>query len=330
MSTILNKKSPIVEVFSTATLSPKSLTEVQKADYKDSVKWIKELASNPNPMNLYELNQIVAYAVDSILDVRLNYIETVAEVKRTAFNERPKFKTRSQQVQAFWQAFGATPDASKIGYKYSDIKIEELSAMVVAEWAEITAGRYDFTELLRDVANEFERKIAQKVQSTLFATFSGLASPNYAAGSGVVATAFDPLLTAMQRFGRCAIVGDYEALQKLPAITAVAGNTSDNVIDEYNQNGIIGTYKGAVVVKMENPYDGLTGFNTVLDKGYIYIVPATNDESKTVKVQLAGDLMPMQTQSIDDRSYKMRFDKHMGAGVVDARHCMAVYNDTSL
>jgi len=329
----ISKKSPIVEVFSAASVNG-NVTEVQKADYNESVKLIKELASNPNPMNLYELNQIVAYTVDNVIDVKLNYINHIAEVKNTDFNERPKFKTRTEQVKAYWQSIGATPDASKIGYKYSDLKIEELSAIVSAEWAEIAAGRYDFAELIRDVTNQFEQKVAQKVQSTLYTTFSGLSSPNFASGSGVVAGSFDPLLVAMQRFGRCAIVGDLAALQKLTALTGFGASTtpavSNGIMDEYNSNGIIGTYKGASVVKLDNPYSGLTGFSTVLDQGYVYIVPVMDDASKTLKVQFAGSVMPMQGQDLNDRSYKMRFDKHVGAGLVDARHTFAVYEDTSL
>lgn len=127
-------------------------------DYKDAVKIIKDLASNPNPMNLYELNQIIAYTVDTILDTRLNYIDLIAEVKRTAFDERPKFKTKTEGIKAYWQAIGGTADRSRVGHKYSGLEIEELSAMPVAEWAEVAAGRYDFAELLRDTANEFEIK----------------------------------------------------------------------------------------------------------------------------------------------------------------------------
>jgi hypothetical protein len=327
----LNKKSPIVEVFSAATISNGKLTtEVQKSDYKDAVELVKELASNPNPMNLYELNQIVAYTVDSIIDTRLNYIDMIAEVKRTAFDERPKFKTKTEGIKAFWQAIGGTADKTKVGHKYSGLEIDELSAMPQAEWAEIASGRYDFAELMRDVTNEFESKIAEKVQSTLYSTFSGLVSPNYASGAGVVAGSFDPLVAAMARFGRVAIVGDYEALQKLPALTAVASNVSDDIVNDFHRNGFIGTYKGAAVVQLDNPYSGFEGFDTVLNKGYIYIVPVTDAASKTLKVQFAGDIMPMATQDINDRSYTQRFDKHMGAGVVDTRHALGVYEDTAL
>jgi hypothetical protein len=327
---VLTKQSPIIEIFSNAAFNANKMTEVQKADYKDAVEHIKELASNPNPNNRYELMQIVAYTVDNVIDARLNYLQYIAEVKNTAFNERPKFKVKTQGVTAFWQAVGSTTQKSKVGYKYADLKIEELSARPVAEWAEVAAGRYDFAELLRDVTNEFEVKVAQKVQNTLYATFSGLSSPNYASGSGLVATSFDPLLSAMQRFGRCAIVGDYEAVQKLPGLTVVAGRTSDNIIDELNRNGFIGVYKGAPVVVLDNPYTGVTGFNTALDKGYIYIVPAVEDARKTVKVQFAGGVVPMEATNIGDGSYEMRFDKHMGCGVVAARHPLAVYEDTTL
>ncbi|RPK31846.1 hypothetical protein [Paenibacillus xylanexedens] len=324
----INKRSAIIETMSKATTNKK----YDEMDYEDSVKLIKELASNPNPMNLYELNQIVAYSVDTILDTRLKYIEMIAEVKRTDFNERPKFKTKTEGIKAYWQAIGGTADRSKVGHKYSGLDIEELSAMPVAEWAEIAAGRYDFVELLRDTANEFEIKAAQKVQNTLYAGYEGLAAPIYASGNGVIANAFDPLLTAMQRFGgRAAIIGDYEALQKLPNLTSIQGRTSDNIIDEVNSNGLIGTYKGAPVIKLDNPYVGFQGYETALDKGLIYIVPAASDDLKTLKVQFAGDVVPMQEQTIKDRSYTMRFDKHMGAGLVDAgRHTLAIYKDETL
>jgi hypothetical protein len=327
----ISKRSPIVEVFSAATLDKNKMTEVQKADYSDSVGLIKELASNPNPMNLYELNQIIAYTVDSIIDTRLGYIDMVAEVKRTAFDERPKFKTKTEGIKAFWQAISGTADKSKVGHKYSGLEISELSAMPFAEWAEIASGRYDFAELIRDVANEFEAKAAQKVQDTLFSAFNGMASPNYASGTGIVAGSFDPLLTAMQRFGRTAIIGDFEALQKLPALTAIGGTVSQNINDEFNKNGLIGVYKGSPVIKMDNPYAGFQGYDTVLNKGLIYILPILDDASKSLKVQFAGDTQPMQAQDLNDRSYTMRFDKHMGAGIVDAgRHTLAVYEDDSL
>lgn len=328
----LTRKSPIIEVFSTAAMK-KELSNVQKEDYKDALEYIKELASNPNPNNRYELMQIVSYVVDNTLDVRLNYLNYVAEVKNTEFNERPKFKVKTQGISAFWQAIGSTPDRTKIGHKYSDLKIEELSARPYAEWAEIAAGRYDFVEMIRDVTNEFEGKTAQKVQNTLYSAFSGMASPNYASGSGMVSASFDPLLNAMQRLGRCSIVGDYEALQKLSGITNVITNgaTSDNIIDEVNRNGVIGIYKGAPVVVLENPYEGLTGFNTVLDKGYIYIVPSVSDQVKTVKVQFAGGVTGIEGQNMADASYEMRFDKHMGAGVITGtRQPLAVYEDTAL
>jgi hypothetical protein len=288
------------------------------------------MASNPNPNNRYELMQLTSFIVDNIIDVRLQYINYIADVKNTSFDERPKFKYKTEQVKAYWQAINATAQKSKTGYAYSGLEIEALSAFPVAEWAEVAAGRYDFMELTRDVANEFERKVNQKVQQTLYATFSGLSSPNYASGSGVVGTTFDPLLAKMQRFGRCAIVGDYEALQKLPALTALTSRTSDNIIDEVNRSGIIGTYKNAPVVVLENPYDGLTGFNTVLDAGLIYIVPAIDAANKSLKVQFAGSIQPMDGTNIGDRSYEMRFDKHMGAGIVPVRHALAVYEDTTL
>jgi hypothetical protein len=335
MSDKLTKKSAIVEIFAKTAMNSKMDSEVEKSDYKDAVKVIQELATNPNPMNRYELNQIVGYTVDNVLDVRLNYLPLVAEVKNTAFDERPKFKVKTEGITAFWQAIGSTTQRTKVGAKYSDLTLKALSARPIAEWAEIAAGRYNFEELIRDVANEFEAKIAQEIQTTLYATYTGLTSSNYNTGSGVVAGSFDPILVTMQRFGKCAIIGDYAALQKLAALTGFTSATSTlqfspTLIDEQNRNGFIGVYKGASVVQLDNPYAGLTGFTTVLDPGYIYIVPAVSNEMKTLKVQFAGGTLAMEGQNIDDFSYDMRFDKHMGAGIVDARHAMGVYIDSAL
>ncbi|TVY09964.1 hypothetical protein [Paenibacillus cremeus] len=327
----LNKKSAIIETFAEAALNHgKQMTAIEKSDYASAMELVKELASNPNPNNLYELNQIIAYTVDAVIDVRMDYMSKIAEVKNTAFDERPKFKIKTQNAQGFWQAVGATPQKTKIGYKYDSLKIDALSARPITEWAEVAAGRYDFAELTRDITNDFEVKVAQKVQNTLYATFSGLSSPNYASGAGVTAT-FDTLLNSMMRLGGAAIIGDYEALQKLPALTAISGRTSNEIINDLNRNGIIGTYKGAPVVSLTNPYTGLSGFNTVLDRGYIYIVPAVSDMNKTLKIQFAGGVQSMQGQNIEDGSYEMRFDKHMGAGVIaGTRHALAVYEDTTL
>lgn len=327
----LSKNSPIVEVFSTAILKNGQLTEVQKADYNDALELIKELAKDPRPDNLYELQQIVAYVIDTIIDTRVDYIDTIADVKRTNFQERPKWKTKTEGIVAYWQAMAGTADRSRVGHKYSGIEVEELSAMPYAEWAEIASGRYDFAELIRDVSNEFEAKIAQKVQDTLYAAFSQMSAPNYGAGSGVVSNTFDPLLTSMQRFGRAAIIGDIEALQQLPALTTIQSRTSDNIIDEFNRNGVIGYYKGSPVVQLNNQYAGWEGYETVLNKGFIYIVPVADAASKTLKVQFAGEVQPMSVNDINNRSYQMRYDLHMGAGVVDAgRHPLAVYEDTAL
>jgi|HigsolmetaGSP11D_1036233.scaffolds.fasta_scaffold02396_3 hypothetical protein len=330
----VTKNSRIVKVLSEVFTDKKKLElDTFKEDYKESLALIKELASNPNPMNLYELNEIVAYVVDNMVRFYTNYLDIVGDVQRTDLRERPIFKYRTQQVEAYWQTPNGTPDASRIGFSYGTLKYESLSAMPVAEWIEIADGRYDFQQLIEDVFNQFDIKIAQKVQDTLNAALNGLAEPTYGAGNGIVQATFDKLLNAMQRLGGCAIVGDYEALQKLPGLTAVAGKVSDGIIDEYNRSGIIGVYKGATVVKLVNPYVGLNGFETALNKGYIYIVPNVRPELKTLKIWFPGGVMSMQQQNINDRSYQMRFDQLMGAGVVGVnqiRQPIAIYEDTTL
>lgn len=332
----VSKNSRVVQVFSQAYLNPKQqFTETFKEDYKKSLDFIKELAQDiKNPQNQYELSQIMTYIIDSLIKFRTNYLDVVGDVARTGYQERPQFKYRTQEVEAYWQAITSTADASRIGFAYEPLKAEALSSIPIAEWIEIADGRYDFGMMIEDVMNQFDIKIAQKVQGTLYAAMQGLPSPNYGSGNGVVANVFDELLNAMVRFGGgCAIVGDFEALQKLPNLTTISGGTSDSIIDEVNRNGVIGTYKGAAVVRLVNSYVGLNGFDTALNRGYIYIVPNVRPDMKTLKLWFRGGIDSMSEQSFEDKSYRMRFDQLFGAGVVGVnkiRQPIAIYEDTSL
>lgn len=332
----VSKKSRIVQVFSQAYLNPnKEMNETLKSDFKASLAHIKELAQDiKNPQSRHELSEIMTYIIDSMIWFRTNYLDIIGDVQRTGLTERPQFKYRTQQVEAYWQAVTSTADASRIGFAYEPLKYEALSAIPIAEWIELADGRYDFGMMIDDVLNQFDIKIAQKVQNTLYSAMQGLPSPNYAAGNGIEQATFDKLLNAMQRFGgSCAIVGDYEALQKLPNLTEINGKISDNIVDEVNRSGVIGIYKGAQVVKLVNPYVGLTGFDTALNKGYIYIVPNVRPDMKTLKIWFPGGIDSMSEQQFEDKSYRMRFDQFMGAGVVGAdkvRQPIAVYEDTTL
>lgn len=332
----VTKNSRIVQVFSKAFTNPQGqMTETFKEDYKKSIALIKELAQDiKNPQNQYLLNQIMTNVIDNLIRFNTNYLDIIGDVQRTGYEERPRFKYRTQEVEAFWQATASTADASRVGFAYESLKTEALSAIPVAEWIEIADGRYDFELLIQDVMNQFDIKIAQKIQSTLYAAMNGMPSPNFAAGNGLNQPAFDELLNAMMRFGGgCAIVGDFEALQKLPNLTGIGGNVSDSVIDEFNRNGLIGTYKGAKVVKLVNPYVGLNGFETALNRGYIYIIPNVSREMKTLKLWFRGGIDSMFDQSFEDKSYRMRFDQLFGAGVVGVdkiRQPIAIYEDLSL
>lgn len=324
------KTDKIIEVFSTIYKKPE-LSEVQKQELSDVNKVISELASNPNPQNRYEISQIVAYTVDTLVKDQLNYLPRIADVRYTDYQERPKFKIKKDGIKVFWQAIGATPERSKVAFDYVDLKLQAITSKPYIEWADLASGRYDFSELVSDVLVETERSIAKKVQSTLYSAFSGLSSPNFASGSGFVKASFDPLLFAMRRFGQVSIVGDLQALAGLIQGTGFVGTQgSQKLLDEQNANGYIGRYLGSDVVVLNNPIEKRTGFNTVLKRGYIYIVPSVSPELKPVKIQFAGDTMTQEGQNLDDGTYEMRFDKLAGVGVVGDRFSLSCYEDTSL
>lgn len=337
----ISKKSAIVELMAKAAMK-KEMNQTEKEDYKASIEIMNKLGQNiEHPVSRFELSQIIAYTVDTLLDVRVNdYLPLVGEVRTVGFQERPKFKTRQGDViRGYWVAEGSTPEISRIGYSYQDIQTEQLSAIASMEQADILYGRIEWDQILRDITNSFEYEIVKKVEDTLYAGFSAMPTPNYASGTGVIASTLDPLITAMSRFGQVTIVGDLAVVQKLTALSGFANPSatgggyqmSPNIIDEFHNNGFIGKYRGANVVALSNPYFGLAGYNTPLKKNLLYIVPAQNDVDKALKVLFRGEVTSMDKQVFEDRSYMLRFDKYMGAGLLNVpRYAMAVYEDTSL
>ena len=106
---------------------------------------------------------------------------------------------------------------------------------------------------------------------------------------------------------------------------------SPSVIDEFNNTGRIGTYKGAQIVQTVNPYlpDDVT---PVLNISKLYIVPTTmNTDARTLKVVEQGGVISVENTSINELTYEVRMDEHFGAAVVyGVQPTVSVYYDSTL
>lgn len=320
-----------VEVFSALHLNTIKETEIEVAEARSA---IKELAKNPNPTNRWEISQLMAFVVTNIINQKTNYLDMIADRKRVGIGEKAMFKVKKSGVKAYLQAKNGTTLRSRIMNAYETVETIEVSARPYVNLYELAAGKISFDECISDAADEMEKKMVQQIEATLYAAFAGYSSPSYASGSGVVATTFDPMVRAMQRYGNTSIIGDINCVYKLAdnAGFTVATNTktfSDDIMNEFNNNGYIGNYKGSSVLKMNNPFERGSLSSTVLKQDLLYIMPAGAESP--LKVVEEGDVESMDSTNINDNTMEVLLRKYFGSAVIYGDNPqISVYEDTSL
>lgn len=322
------KDSKIVEVFSKDLLK----AEVDKAELKDAKDYIKELASNPNPNNRYEIAQIMSYVINDGLQQRVNYFESLADVKRTGIGEKAQFKIGVDGIKAMFQAKSASTERSKISNKYVSLDTEEVSVRPVVNFLDLATGKVDLTKVAEQATVSLEMAIVKRIQDSIYAAFSAMSSPNYATGSGIAKATFDPILHAMNRVGGAAsIVGDIEALAKFTAIAGFNSNVADALAVEHNQNGMIGTYLGGKLMKLNNPFVPNSLSETELRKDLIYVIPNGDEALRPVKVHFEGGVQTTDAPvNINSKEVEFRFDQYVGVGAVGVRKLLGIYEDSAL
>lgn len=318
----INKDSLIVELF--------AFNKKDDAQYKDAVDQVRSLASRPTADNRYEIAQIIRYAVDANLNQKLDYLDIIADVIRTEYGAKAEFEMEIDNLKAFFQAKASTTERSKVGKKFATLSTQEVSVRPYVNFHELATGKVDVGQLITKASEKMEIAITKKVQTVLYAGFSGLASPNFASGAGVVKNTFDPILTSMSRVAKPVILGDAAVLSKLTALTGFNNVVAESLALEHNQNGFIGTYLGGNVVKLNNPFEVNSLTNTMLRQDLIYVIPAGSNSLRPLKIHLEGDVQSMEATNIDDKSYEVRLDKYVGVGLIGDTKFLGIYEDTTL
>ncbi|MEQ6355248.1 hypothetical protein ABNX05_11520 [Lysinibacillus sp. M3] len=324
----ISKDSRIVEVFSKDLLK----AQVEVKELKNANEYIKELASNPSPDNRYEIAQIMSYVIDEGLRQRLNYFEALADVKNTGLGEKAQFKVNVNGLKAMFQAKSASTERSKVSSKFVSLDTEEVSVRPVVNFYDLATGKVDLIKIAEQAVIEMEMAIVKRIQDSIYAAFSAMTTPNYAPGSGIVKGTFDPILHAMNRVGGSAsIVGDVEALSKFTAIAGFNSNVPDALAVEHNQNGMIGSYLGGKLMKLNNPFVPNSLTETELRKDLIYVIPSGDASLRPVKVHFEGGVQTTDAPvNINSKEVEFRFDQYVGVGAVGVRKLLGVYEDTTL
>lgn len=306
--------------------------EVDVNDMEAVEKKIVEWASTPSPHNIWQIGQLVGYTVENILSTKLNWLESISDMKNGAVGDKPEFEIPYTGVKAKIQAKGGTPEISMIYDKKTVIATYEVSARPKINFQELVQNPKKIMRIIDEAVLRMENAMVVDIETTLYTAFSALSAPNYASGAGVSTTIFDPLLQMVQRFGGATIFGDVVQLQQFTALTGYSNRVAEKYMVEGNENRFIGIYKGANLVELTNRYvdeSSLAESNLVLRDDIVYVLPTGSKTSNPLKVFVGGTMRSMEAKHIEDESYEIAMRMEFGAAVIGHQKRMAMFEDTN-
>ena len=290
---------------------------------EEAAQIITELAQDLNPQKIHQIGQIVAYTVDELQSKSLDFLNQVADIKNIGYGDKAAFKVRTGGIKAVIQAKGATAPRSYIADSQVLVETKEIAARPAINIVDLRTGRVQMSELIRQANAVITNKKIAMVESVLHDSIDNFGSPFYAASgnSSLVIATLDAQLNYFRRLGPVTLLGDIAAVGQIAGHTGMAVSStgmqfSGNMIDENNNNGFIGRYRGCDVIAMTNAYEeGAT--TPILATDWIYIIPGGQSaEMRNLKIVNEGPVSSMASQNIDDRTYEILLDQWFGVAFV--------------
>ena len=318
MAIEIKKDSQIVEIATAAARHERLDSNV----VENANQLIKDLASDPNPHNKYQIAQLVKFAVNDIVKRDTNWLDQIADTKRVGFGDKAEFDVKLPGVKAFIQAKGATTPRTKNSRKAFTMETLSVSARPFINIVELQNGLANAADLINDASYQMEVAINRYVEDVLYNAASNWQSPYYASGSGLVKATLDPMILHWLRTtGGATILGDIALENQLYGLTGFTATTNtqlnDDLLGEQNRNAFIGIYSGAKVLNLVNPFAEDGTDDTVFQKtNLLYILPNAVDQGmRPLKVVFEGDVFSTEATNIDDLSWEIRLDQYFNAGI---------------
>ncbi len=301
---------------------------VKPEDAEEAAKIVAELLNDETANNDKLIAQTIGYAVQELQSRELDFLSQIADIKTIPIRGKAMFNVKLGGIKAYFQAKGSTTARSYVADKQVSLETEEISARPAINIIDLRAGHVNIAELIRDANREMTLMKLKKIEAVLHDAIDDLGRPYYGTGTGIVQATLDEQIAYFSRLGKVTLLGDQAAVSQLAGVTGMVMNPgatvpswqrSGNMVDEFNNNGFIGTYKGCNVIVMPNGYrDDET--TPILDPDWIYIIPAgMTGDARNLKVVNEGGLNSMASQNIDDLTYEVRLDQWFGAGFITGK-----------
>jgi hypothetical protein len=290
---------------------------------------VHKLAEDLSPQNRHELGQIMAFVIDETQQKSLDFMNTFADIRNVALGDRPMYRIPTKGIKAFIQATGSTTARSKVTDRQFSLNTFEISSRPAIDVWDIRMNRINMADLIRQANDQFTLMKLKFVERVLHNGIQFYGSPWYDSGVGIVKSTIDTQLKHFKYVGNVVILGDqvedFFGIAGAP-INANTVQYSGNMIDTFNNNGMLGRYNGASLVKMQNALDD-DGVTPILNPDWLYImVSGVSRDQMNLKVLNEGPVYSMNQQTIDDHTLETELTQRFGAGfVVGNKPTMGAY-----
>lgn len=297
---------------------------VEHDQAEEAAQIIAELCEDLSPENRHQIAQVIGYTVNEMQQGALDFLNVIADQKNIGYGDKAAFNVKTGGIKAYFQAKGSTTPRSFVSGKQILVDTEEVSARPAINVMELRTGRVKMADLIREANREITNKKIKKVEQVLHAAMSKFTSPFYGTGTGVDKAVLDKIIAYFRRLGPVNIVGDIEAVGKMSGLAGMEmGNQmtqrSDNMVNEFNENGFIGKYNGCNVIALTNTYEeGST--EPILNPNWLYIVPGNlSTDARNLKIVNEGGTNSFEAQDINDLVFEVRLDQWFGAAFVTGK-----------
>ena len=284
---------------------------------------VHKLSEDMSPQNMHEMGQIMAYTIDETQMKSLDFMTLFADVRNVALGDRPMYRIPTKGIKAFIQATGSTTARTKVTDRQFSLNTFEISSRPAIDVWDIRMNRLNMADLIRQANDQFTLLKLKYIERVIHNGVQVYGSPWYATGvnpgDGIVKATIDTQLKHFKRLGNVVVIGD--AVEDFFAITGAPINSSTvqysgNMIDEKNNNGYVGKYNGASLVKLQNALDD-DGVTPILNTDWLYImVSGISKDQMNLKVLNEGPVYSMTQQTIDDHTLETELTQRFGAGFV--------------
>ena len=342
-----HKNSPIVEIFS-ALVNGEDLSKFgKKAD--EAVNYIKELGNrseNGDYTAVAELNTLRRFVIEApvmqemkLLSVfgtyqNVGYDETVEREVYTHSGERSREQAAAGDV--------VFPVLTKECYT---VPFFTVSGGYAVDYRRVALG--DMTkenEGIEQVKIDIRNRVVAAIMSRIYKAYQEATGVKFMfENDGLTKADVDSVLAKVRRMGKPTVIGDYALLAQFTPWAGYVGtigtNTitgvSEQVMNQVNQNGLLGMYNGAILAEIPNPYDYVRlndagdNFATMLPAGLGFVVP-TGAQSP-IATYTKGGLTSFTGNNVKNGMVETRFDLMVGADLAKGlEHRLGVIYDTQL